>query len=678
MVLHHVIVASLLSIVVAKISKECVLKLPTNGSRDIYCNVIPREIDLSHTSGMTKLDISKNNLNGVYITNDKNITLPTLDFSRNNISNPCHVLISKTVRVDSMILSFNKIRNFSMCSETRNLTLSWNYIKALNKADMVNASCLEILDLGNNFILWIENDTFAKMPDLQWLDLRGNVLARISQRMLPSTTLRYLDVSKNFDLDRSTVLQPFENLVELKIAQNTELAPIVLGSGPRLQALDASHTNLTQVPVTPAPLLGSLILSGNVIKAVNSGDFDGFPLLHLLNISSNYISTVEEDAFGRLDLLTVLDLSGNLLETVPKSLPRSLETLSLEGNKIKNLGVEDFEFCKRLKTLNVRKNNIRHIQDLSFAPLLFLDTLDISENPIAMIAREMLTGPVRLKVLKLEGMVASETPAFPFTDTRYLNRLQLARSGHLAEILLNDSAVLSSMFQLDHLDLTGCRVVSLPTRLPYYMPKMRTLLSDDLRCSNDSWLKDWLCDMRAPEEDRRDELGVTELRLRNYPSKGTKAVSSGETVLCTRDDGVVRRVLDVEYCTTLATTPVYRVTSTTTTTATTIPAATATTTATTAVIATSNATTEQAAVFARLRAKDEPKNANVAAETTHPGMIVFVSVVLLLVFLACGTVWIGVRGDALKKLHWGQNAADVDYQSIEIKSLESLNHVERW
>lgn len=647
-VIINAIVVSLLSVVVAEAQKECVLELPTNGSRDVYCDVIPYKVDLSYINGMTKLDISHNNLNGVYIASAKNITLPTLDLSRNNILNLCHVVISNTVRVDSLIFSFNKVNNFSMCSDIRNLTLSWNYIKSLNKTDMVNASSLEVLDLGNNFILWIENDTFIGMPDLQWLDLRGNALTRISEKTLPSTTLRYLDVSENYDLDRTTVFQPFENLVELKIAKNAELAPVVLGSGPRLQALDASHTNLTEVPVTPAPLLGSLILSGNVIKAVNSGDLDGFPLLHLLNISANCIKMVEDDAFGRLDLLIVLDLSFNLLETVPKSLPESLEKLNLEGNRIQNLGVEDFEGCRRLKVLNIRNNNIRHIQDYTFASLLFLDVLDLSENPIKMITREMLTGPVRLKVLKMEGLSAPETPTFPFTDTRYLNQIQLAYSKHLAAILLNDSAVLSSMFQLEYLDLTECEVISLPNRLPYYMPKIKMLILNELKCI-ESWLRDWLCEIHASEDQHYSNLGKTELRLRNYQPKKLK--SSVDSVQCTQDNGNVQQVFDSEYCATITTIPTYRITKT---------------------------TTEQAAVFARLRAKDDPKNAHIVPKTTHPGMIVFMYIVLLLILLACGTVWVGIRGKALKRLHWRQNTADVDYQSIEIKSLESLNQVERW
>lgn len=657
-----VVVASLLSFVVAKVQNECVLELSTNGStNDVYCDVIPYKIDLSRIINITKLDVSQNNISNVYVTSNANITLSTLDLSRNNISNPCHILTNNTVKVDSIVLSFNRINNFSMCFEVRNLTLSRNYIKSLTKANMVNASSLEILDLGNNFILWIENNTFDSMPELQWLDLRGNVLERISEKMLPSTTLRYLDVSQNYDLDRSTVLQPFENLVELNIAQNAKLAPVVLGSGPRLQALDASYTNLTQVPVTPAPLLGSLILSGNMIKAVNSGDLDGFPLLHLLNISNNRIGAVEDDAFGRLDLLNTLDLSHNLLEIVPMSLPEKLELLNLENNKIKTLGAEDFEGCKRLKVLNLRENNIQRIQDFTFVPLLFLDVLDLSENPIKMITREMLTGPVRLKVLKLEAMTSSETPTFPFTDTRYLNRLQLAHSKHLAEILLNDSAVLSSVFQIEYLDLTGCGIVSLPTRLPYYMPKMKTLMSNDLKCfSNDTWLKNWLCEIHA-SEDRQYELAETEFRLRNY-RRPDGFSSAAEKVLCAEDDQRFQPVFDPRYCatitTTTTTTPTSRVTSTTTTTTTT--------------------TTEQAAVYARLRAKDEPKNARAVVETTHPGMIVFAVVVVMLVFLTCASVWVGVRADALGRLHWRQNAPDVDYQSIEIKSMESLNHVERW
>lgn len=683
------IVVTLLSVVVAEFQTECVLKLPTNGSRDVYCDVIPYKIDLSHTNNMTKLDVSGNDLNGLYITSNKNVTLPTLDLSRNNISDLCQVITGRAVKVDAMVLSFNEIKNFSMCSDTQNLTLRWNRIESLKRADMANASSLEVLDLGNNFILWIENDTFVGMPDLQWLDLKGNALTRISERTLPSTTLRYLDVSENYGLDRSTMFQPFENLVELNVARNAELAPVVLGSGPRLQALDASYTNLTGVPVTPAPLLGSLVLSGNAIRAVNSGDLDGFPLLRLLNISFNRIVAVEDDALGRLDLLTVLDLSGNALETVPRSLPGSLETLDLGGNKIRSLGAEDFEGCRRLRTLNVRGNDIRRVQDFALAPLVFLDSLDLSDNPIAMITREMLTGPVRLRVLKLERLPAPDTPAFPFTDTRYLARVQLAHSRRLAATLLNDTAVLSSVLQLEHLDLTGCAVTALPGRLPYYAPKMKTLRADGLACPGPPWLRDWLCEIAdrrrrdRQKRQRQQQPAETELRLRRRrrrPTTTTTTMTSTDGlqtvdgVRCARDDdGRTLPVFDERHCAAITTTTATAVTTTKTTTTT-------TTTTTTASPTTTTTTTEQAAVFARLWAKDEAESGtrDVVDEAAHPGMVVFVSVVLLLVVLACGTVWIGMRGDALKRLHWKQNAANVDYQSIEIKSLESLNHVERW
>lgn len=669
------VVVSLLSVtvVVAEVQSKCTLELPTNGSRDVYCEAIPYKVDLSRTDGLTALDVSKNKLDGIYLASDKNVTLSALDLSGNNIATACHVLTGDAVKVDSMILSFNKITNFSLCSDTRNLNLSWNHMRSLNKADMVNASRLEVLDLGHNFILWIENDTFDGMPGLQWLDLRGNALTGISENTLPSATLRYLDVSENNGLDGSTVFQPFENLVELNIARNAQLAPVVLGFGPRLQALDASHTNLTEVPVTPAPLLGSLVLSGNAIEAVNSGDLDAFPLLRVLNISANRIGTVEDDAFGRLYLLTVLDLSGNRLAAVPKSLPDGLETLDLSANRIRSLGADDFTGCERLKVLNMRGNGLQHVQDLTFTPLLFLDTLDLSDNPIAMITREMLTGPVRLKVLKLEGLTAASlTPAFPFTDTRYLNRMLLARSRHLAAILLNDSAVLSSMLQLEHLDLTGCGVTTLPSRLAYWMPKMRTLVLDEpVECATSSpWLSDWLCDMLRTFEESPRYRGPaeTELRLRNY-RRPSAVASPVESVRCKRDDGQVQRVLDAQRCRAATTTAVVATRS--------IPAVTV---------------TERMAVAARLRAGDGAKNKHAAAAAvvvaepsvvptnSRFGAVAFTCVVFALVLLACGTIWIGTRAHALGRLRWRQSAGDVDYQSIEIKSLESLHyqHVERW
>jgi len=659
-----------------------VLEWPADGSGDVRCDVVPHVIDASRVHGLTGLDVSRNHLDGIRVVSNTTVTLAALDLSRNNIPNACRVFTGRTVRVRALVLSYNKIRRFSVCSDAKNLTLSWNYIRSLNKTDMVNASSLEILDLGNNFVLWIEDDAFAGAPGLRWLDLSGNALTRISDRTLPSAGLRYLDVSENRDLDRSTVFQPFENLVELNIARNAQLAPAVLGSGPRLQALDVSHTDLTRVPVTPAPLLGSLILSGNAITAVNGGDLDGFPLLRLLNISGNRVAAVEDDAFGRLDLLAVLDLSGNRLETVPKSLPAGLETLNLERNRIRSLGADDFDGCTGLRTLNVRGNGISDVREFAFGALTYLDALDLSENPIVMITREMLTGPARLRTLIMERVPAPDTPAFPFTDTRYLARLRLAYSDRLATTLLNDTAVWSSMGQLEHLDLTGCDgVTALPVRLPYHMPKMKTLaLPDRLRCEGARpWLADWLCEIgrRAADDrtaDGRDASGrrtTLALITNRRRSAERRAGPSPWTTdaRCTRDDdGRIERLLpDPGGCAAAA-----------------------------VVVGTTPATyyhdrdrtaaaDEQVAVFARLRAKDEGAGSprlTVVADAPGPGAVPFAcvaSVSVLLLLVVCGTVWIGVaRADALKRLRWRQSAPDVDYQSIEIKCLGSPNRVQRW
>ncbi|XP_050432478.1 insulin-like growth factor-binding protein complex acid labile subunit [Adelges cooleyi] len=649
--IKYAVVVSWMSVVASKIQEDCVLVTSSNVLlHDVYCEVIPYEIDIGRMDNTTRLDLSGNRIRTLCVTSNRNSSLGELDLSHNDISGPCSVQINELVRIDSIVLSYNRVKNFSMCSAMRNMTISWNHIQSLSKADMVNATSLEALDLGHNVILWIENDTFAGLPDLQWLNLRGNMLSRISEKTLPSVTLRHLDLSENYLLDPSTAFQPFESLVELNIAQNVHLAPAILGSGLRLQALDVSRTNLTEVPATPAPLLGSLSLGGNAIQTIRSGDLDGFPLLRTLNISSNRISSVEEDAFGRLDLLTVLDLSGNLLDAVPKSLPGGLEILDLSVNRIHNLTAEDFLGCGRLKVLNVRNNGLKHVQDFSLTPLKFLDVLDLSDNPIEFITREMLTGPVRLKELNMKGMDALETPAFPFTDTQYLNKLRLSNSTHLAAILFNDSAVLSSMFQLEYLDVTDCGVKTLPDRLPYYMPKMISLITNDLECTG-PWLKEWLCEIHSSWDNQNPRSDTTEVRLRSFLPTPKKSPS--EQLQCTGADGQLRGIYDPEYCANQMTT-------------------------TSMTPAVDTFTTEQFAVFERLRAKNEPKAPDEAHEATHPGVVVFFFVVLLLILLALGTVWIGVQGVPLKRMRWKQSPIDVDYQSIEIKSLESLNHVERW
>lgn len=681
----------LLSTAVAGVenSGRCLLKSPANGSQNVYCDDVPYEIDLSHvTAGrLTRLDVSRNNITGlrlVAVDGQRNVTVRTIDASGNRVRDACHVVVGDRVAVDAIVLSSNRVRNLSVCwASVTNLTLSRNRIEVLSRLDTVNGSALRVLDLAYNAVLWIENDTFAGTPALQWLDLSGNSLAQLSERTLPGAALRYLDVSGNCDV-RSTAaaFQPFENLVELRVARDARLAPAVVpGPGVRLRTLDASRTNLTRVPVAPAPLLGSLLLAGNAIAAVNGGDLDGYPLLRVLDMADNRLAAVEDDAFGRLDMLAALDLSGNRLQTVPAMLPASLRTLDLSRNRIWTVGVGDFAGCPRLTALSVRSNGVRHIADSALAPVQRLDTLDLSDNPIALITREMLAGPARLKTLRLNDVPAPDTAEFPFTDTQHLTRLQLARSSRLAAVLLNDTAVLASMLQLEHLDLTGSAVVFLPDRLPYRMPKMRALLVDSVPCANhgpSSWLGDWLCDIRAAAtvaavsmSGPSDDLKLTIGRPANRSSGGSGGdggrSTDGDGVRCVEADGRTSRlVLDEQRCAAIA------------------------------------RTTAVAAVAARLRAPVTPADvgsAGVPVSRTAGRLgwpvafacVATTSVLLLLLLLAVSTVvgaTFGGARSALARWWWWRwrrhrrqsvRQTDADCQSMEIKSLETSDRVtQRW
>ncbi|XP_050538315.1 slit homolog 2 protein [Daktulosphaira vitifoliae] len=646
--IRYVVFALLILVTASKIQNECVLDLLKNNLRDIYCKFIPYEIDISYLNGTTRLDVSENDIEELYLTSGQNVTLNEINLSKNNISNPCTVKFNQVIHVNSLVLSHNQVKYFSICSTPKNLTLSWNSIQSLNKTDMINATYLEVLDLSYNNILWIENDTFSDLINIQWLNLRGNRLTRISEWNLPSNTLQHLDLSENHRLDQTTAFQPFEILVELNIAQNVDLAPAILVSSPRLQKLDVSFTNLIEVPTTSAPLLGSLNLSGNMIKSIRSGDLDGFPLLKKIDISLNRISYVEDDAFGRLDLLTILDLSDNLLEIVPKSLPDRLEILNLSGNRINNLTMEDFQGCKRLKKINIRNNRLSYIQDFTFSSLTFLDILDVSENPIQLITREMLVGPVRLKHLIMEKMEPLETVLFPFTDTQYLSHLRLMNSSHLAAILFNDSAVFSSLLQLEYLDIMNCNIKVLPSNLPYYMPKMRNLFFNKLDCFGE-WFKEWMCEIHSSWEKYNYKINLTNVRLRNVLP--TLKKTPIDQLYCIDNYGQEQLVYDIEYCAAITTTSIKQ---------------------------NKIIFTEPTAVFERLRAKTEPKISQVITEVKHPGIVVFFVIILSLIFLVFGSILIGIRTIPIKNIRWKQSNVDVNYQSIEIKSLESLNYVERW
>ncbi|XP_017893333.1 protein artichoke-like [Ceratina calcarata] len=439
----------------------------------------------------------------------------TLNLSRNNLARLNDVSVYRLTNMSELTcfdLSDNSLTDVSVgafrtLAGLVRLSLRRNEISSVDEDAFQGLIRLEFLDLSDNRLTDLPDSALTPLYSLQKLDLSGNQLQVLGARWFESLDrLRELDVSRN-GLARaaSGTLQPLPGLSILKLSENPlkeKDVSLLLGTGRRLETVDASRTGLVRVPAALTRSVRALRLAGNKLTAIRGGDLDSYPLLRILDISENRLMDIEDDALGRLEVLEELDISGNALVKVPGSLPSSLTNLKLQRNVITALKIDDLQGLFNLKTLTLNDNNIIEIEVGALGQLPELEELDLSDNPIKTLPANALSGPSNLCKLRMSGLTSLKRKqeeqtdmTFPVPTPEKLVLLDVSRSPALAEQLLADDAALSACKSLIELNLSRANLTALRFDLPYMLPQLRTL---DLggnywNCTEELyWLGEWL------------------------------------------------------------------------------------------------------------------------------------------------------------------------------------------
>lgn len=443
-------------------------------------------------------------------------------------------------RLRTLDLSHNLITELSEetfnQTELRVLDVSHNSIRTVHGSPFRNLCSLELLNLSGNAIDSIPMDTFSGLRALNALDLATNNITLLQSKMFaPLVSLQQLNLSKNqletltetcfanlqrlqqLDLSWNRLthmapgtLQALPSLSRLMIAGNSALgggnkdAALLVGTGRRLQTLDASRTGLEHVPAALTHSVRTLRIAGNSIRTVQCGDLDSYPLLQLLDMTTNLLEEMEEDALGRLEMLVVLYLTDNKLHAIPRSLPDELKILHLEFNRIEQIVSGDLLGLPKLEVLLLNDNNIKVVQEGAFSQMTSLITLDLSRNPISILPAGTLSGPARLQVLRLSSLTVdppAEDMTFPVSSPEHLVRLDLSYSPGLARQLLADKAALVAFRELQELNMTGADLINIRSDLLHFLPQLRDLhiTGNRLNCSGLLWLALWMRVQDQPE-----------------------------------------------------------------------------------------------------------------------------------------------------------------------------------
>ncbi|XP_017771148.1 PREDICTED: insulin-like growth factor-binding protein complex acid labile subunit [Nicrophorus vespilloides] len=477
----------------------------------------------------------------VYLTLNEVSDLP--DLSNYSMCGPDSLrsLVIAGCRVDSLPRQFN-------LSGLLTLQVVDDGLRVIGSEQFRTLETLEMLNLSANAIAVIEGDAFVGLNSLRNLDLSQNKLSELADTVLiPLNTLQYLNLSNNrlevlneacfsslvylqqldVSWNRLSKVAPgtleLPSLARLLLAGNPKLGggsrePVLfVGTGRRLQTVDASRIGLKQVPAALTHSIRTLRLAGNSIPSVSCGDLDSYPLLQLLDFTANELADIEEDALGRLESLTVLYLADNKLRAIPHSLPEKLQVLHLERNQIESIKTIDLQGLSHLSTLLLPGNKISSIMETAFSQLSSLSSLDLSRNPITKLPTGILAGPTQLRVLRLAGLnVVSPAKEleFPLPTPEHLITLDLSKSPGLARQMLADTAALAASRELQELNIADSDLIYVRSDLLHFLPQLRMVHLHDnpLNCSGLEWLAEWMRKQDEPEYRRVSCASPADLR----------------------------------------------------------------------------------------------------------------------------------------------------------------------
>jgi hypothetical protein len=211
--------------------------------------------------------------------------------------------------------------------------------------------------MSGNKIISVHQDVFHKNVNLERLNLGRNFITYIN----PST---FGNASRLTDL----------NLSRNKI---TAIAPETFSANVELQGLNLNNNNITHIhPSTfqNNSKLRDLDISGNKLASIKAGTFEHNRELQWLNLERNSITDIHPSTFRNNSRLRHLDVSGNKIKLInPDTFLQSkaITFLYLQGNKISEIRTSSFRGLEQLQHLDLSNNNIEQLD-----PLVFRNTLN--------------------------------------------------------------------------------------------------------------------------------------------------------------------------------------------------------------------------------------------------------------------------------------------------------------
>ncbi|NXW20779.1 TLR3 protein, partial [Circaetus pectoralis] len=359
-------------------------------------------------------------------------------------------------------------RTKKLCTELsntaiQNLSLSHVKLSYVGKSTFqgLQGTNLTVLNLSQNSLSVIEDDSFQWLSSLQYLNLKHNNFHISSRLFYGLSSLKHLNLINSLTGKIEDFSFHWLYHLEYLIMDNNNFPGITANTFTGLN-------NLKYLSLCNCNINLQRITNKTFSSLGNSS-------LQVLNLTKTRISTIESGAFSSLGHLKILDLG---LNEISQELTghefkglNNIQDIYLSYNKNLALQSESFIFVPSLRKLMLRKVGCSNLalSPSPFHPLQNLTVLDISNNNIANIKEDLFDGLHKLDILDLQHnnlarLWKHANPGGPVLFLKDLPNLRILnlKSNGLDEIPVQ---VFKGLFQLKNLDLGSNNLNMLPATL---------------------------------------------------------------------------------------------------------------------------------------------------------------------------------------------------------------------
>ncbi|XP_042350395.1 toll-like receptor 8 [Plectropomus leopardus] len=396
------------------------------------------------------------------------------DVTANNTSNTTKVLFNCKGRRLHEVPS-------GITSNATELNLSENFIHNISVVSFSNLLNLTELDLSwanKNKAVIIAANAFRNLTKLHGLRLTGNCLNEIPRNLPLSLEILELTNNQIMHLDNRS-LAGVTNVTQLRLSKNcffwnpcgksVRIMDNSFAVMTKLQNLDLSFNNITQVPKGLPQSLRVLTLASNAIQAISKDDFLRLTNLEVLKIQGNCPRCHNAP-------YPCVPCKNGSLAIHPEAFQslQKLETLNLGGNSLTYLNPSWFEKLSKLKQLFLSFNFLikaitKEATFLRYLPRL--ERMDLSFNfalkyyPLTLNLSEEFSHLVSLRTLHMEGLVFQNIgpgTLKPLYELKNLSALNLGTNF----IIHSDSTIFSKFLRLKMIYLAENRLYPIPVKSP--------------------------------------------------------------------------------------------------------------------------------------------------------------------------------------------------------------------